>query len=174
MHSGSTALETSGKNAFEVHPDAKIAFFQGSSPEIDNSLGVARIRKSMKSYPDITILIPTKDRLELLINCLSTLSEQRYPGSVQVVVMDNQSRLPETVTFLDEWAAKTGMPELFRVEGEFNFSRINNIGANAAHGEYIFLCNNDIVFTDEFCLKELVEYASELDVGACGAFLEYP
>ena len=58
-------------------------------------------------------------------------------------------------------------------EGEFNYSRINNLGAAQARGEYILLLNNDTKVITLDWIEELLMYAQRKDVGAVGAKLYY-
>ena len=58
--------------------------------------------------------------------------------------------------------------------GPFNFSRLCNIGAQAAHSDYLLFLNNDVSFVAADTLVRLLEYANRNDVGAVGAKLLYP
>ncbi len=58
-------------------------------------------------------------------------------------------------------------------EGEFNYSRINNLGAEYATGEYLLLLNNDTQVITFDWMEELLMYAQRPDVGAVGAKLYY-
>jgi GT2 family glycosyltransferase len=60
------------------------------------------------------------------------------------------------------------------VPGEFNYSRLNNLGVAAAAGTYIVLLNNDTEVTDGQWLTELLSHAARPEVGAVGARLWYP
>ncbi len=58
-------------------------------------------------------------------------------------------------------------------EGEFNYSRINNLGSEYATGEYLLLLNNDTQVITFDWMEELLMYAQRPDVGAVGAKLYY-
>lgn len=58
-------------------------------------------------------------------------------------------------------------------KGEFNYSSINNYGANYAEGEYILFLNNDTEIINCDCIEELVGVCTREDVGAVGARLYY-
>lgn len=58
-------------------------------------------------------------------------------------------------------------------EGGFNYSRINNLGAAYASGEYLLLLNNDTQVITFDWMEELLMYAQRQDVGAVGAKLYY-
>lgn len=59
-------------------------------------------------------------------------------------------------------------------EGAFNYSAVNNLGAEYADGEYLCLLNNDTQVITVNWLEELLMYAQREDVGAVGAKLYYP
>lgn len=57
--------------------------------------------------------------------------------------------------------------------GEFNYSAVNNLGAEYATGEYLLLLNNDTEVITVNWMEELLMYAQRRDVGAVGAKLYY-
>ena len=58
-------------------------------------------------------------------------------------------------------------------EGDFNYSRINNLGVGYAAGDYVLLLNNDTQVITPDWMEELLMYAQREDVGAVGAKLYY-
>lgn len=58
-------------------------------------------------------------------------------------------------------------------DGEFNYSRINNLGVTYATGDYVLLLNNDTQVITFDWMEELLMYAQRQDVGAVGAKLYY-
>jgi len=60
---------------------------------------------------------------------------------------------------------------VFREDIDFNWSRLNNIGAQKANGEYFIFLNNDTDVTQPDWIESLVGYASLPDVGLVGALL---
>lgn len=57
--------------------------------------------------------------------------------------------------------------------GDFNYSRINNLGVQYAAGDYLLLLNNDTQVITFDWMEELLMYAQREDVGAVGAKLYY-
>lgn len=53
-------------------------------------------------------------------------------------------------------------------EGDFNYSRLNNLGAAYATGDYVLLLNNDTQVITSGWIEELLMYAQREDVGAVG------
>ena len=132
-----------------------------------------RPEASPVSWPSVSIVIPTRDKPELLAACLRGIEQTDYPGGVQTIIVDNGSRDPEALRLLDE-AARGQHVIVLRDSGDFNFSRLNNCAAAAAQGEFLCLLNNDVEPLDRHWLSSLVAYANQEGIGAVGALLLYP
>ena len=80
--------------------------------------------------PSVSIIIPTKDKLDLLEPCLTSIEERtHYPrAKMETVVVDNGSQDPETLRYLRH-AAERGVIRLVRDADGFNYARLNNLGA---------------------------------------------
>ena len=125
------------------------------------------------SWPSVSILIPTRDQLELLRNCLDGLGKLNYAGEVEIVVMDNDSADIEALRFLDA-LDRDLVARVLRCPGPFNFSAINNLAVRSAKGEFVCLLNNDIEAIDGDWLSEMIRHALCSGIGAVGARLLYP
>ncbi len=122
--------------------------------------------------PHVTVIIPTKDRVDLLSRAVATLLERTDYGSFDIIVVDNGSTELETLAYLNE-IASSGRVQVLRDDGPFNFSRLNNHAVTAARGAVLALLNNDVEITDRDWLSEMVRTAVDPDVGAVGAKLLY-
>lgn len=127
--------------------------------------------KTGVDLPPVSVIIPTRNRVDLLHTCLGGLAAASYPD-IEVIVMDNGSDDPETLTYLA--ALDTRRYRIVRHDGPFNYSAINNRGVGLARGRLICLLNNDIETTDTHWLSILATQALRPDVGAVGARLLYP
>lgn len=123
-------------------------------------------------WPDVSIIIPTRDRVELLDSCIHSLKLLDYPGRIELIVADNGSTEDATREFLDRFAAEGG--KVVDCAGPFNFSAINNRAVAAASGALVCLLNNDIEALNGSWLTAMVRHAVCPDVGAVGAMLLYP
>ena len=128
-----------------------------------------------QDLPSVSIIIPTKDKLDLLEPCIASVeSRTNYPRSkLEIVVVDNGSEDSNTQLYLSE-AAKRGAIRLVRDPAPFNYARLNNLGVQKASGEVLVFLNNDTVVDDPCWLRFLVGQAMQKDVGAVGAKLLYP
>lgn len=127
-----------------------------------------RVRYRIQGRPLISVIIPTRDRLQLLHQCLVSLREKTRYSNYEIIVIDNQSAL-ETRAYLKHCDIR-----LLRAPYEFNFSRIMNEGSRKASGEYLLFMNNDMEITEPEWMEALLEHAQRKAVGAVGAKLIYP
>jgi GT2 family glycosyltransferase len=119
-----------------------------------------------------TVIIPTRDRLGLLRNCLESILPAVKKCDADILIVDNDSSDKTTLDFLA--AVDTNRTRVVRIEGPFNFARLNNIAARQTHSDYLCLLNNDVKALDENWLEELLTRIVEPDVGAVGALLLWP
>ncbi|WP_298199280.1 glycosyltransferase family 2 protein [Novosphingobium sp.] len=121
--------------------------------------------------PAVSVIIPTRNRADLLRTCIDGLVRTAYPD-LEIIVVDNGSDDAATIAYLGELAAR-GCTVL-RDPGDFNFSRMNNTAARIARGDMLLLLNNDIEMRDDTWLSAMVTQALRPEVGAVGARLLYP
>ncbi len=119
-----------------------------------------------------TLIVPTRDRADLLAACLAGLEKTR-PHDFDLVIVDNGSTEPATRDLLDRtrvhpWA------QVLDAAGTFNFSALCNRAAELSQGRVLVFLNNDTVAIQPDWLANLVSLAVRPDVGAVGAKLVYP
>ena len=124
------------------------------------------------SHPLVSLIIPTRDFLHLLTACVdSILAKTTYPN-FEIVIVDNDSALPETLTYFKE-IVKDARIKVMPYPGIFNYSAINNFAVDHAAGDYIALVNNDTEVINDDWLSVLMAQAMRSGVGAVGAKLLY-
>jgi len=125
--------------------------------------------------PHLTsVIIPTRDRIDLLAPCVDGIYGTNPAGTFEVIVVDNGSTQPETMQWLID--AQSRLPG-FRVvpaPGAFNWSCLNNVGMEHSEGDVLVFLNNDTEPLHEDWLARLADVASRKDVGTVGALLLYP
>lgn len=122
--------------------------------------------------PLVSIVIPTRDKYELISLCLhSILTQTRYPN-YELIVVDNGST-DERVKNLYQGVASKRV-RVVDASMPFNFSKLVNVGVKQSQGSIILLLNNDIEVLHDDWLDELVSHAVRDGVGAVGAKLLYP
>lgn len=171
---GSTALNPSEKSytqeasirALEDHLGPDWSVEQASAPT------AYRSTPPLEDFPLVSILIPTRDRLDLVQQCVESLASTTYPA-FEILIIDNDSSEPATL----EWFASFDNGRDRRVipaPGEFNFSRINNLGAQHARGDLLLLLNNDTEVINPEWLSIMVRWIRQPGIGITGAKLLYP
>jgi GT2 family glycosyltransferase len=120
----------------------------------------------------VTIVIPTRDRRALLEACLESLRPALSRRSCEIIILDNGSTDRDTLEYLA--SIDGGVANVMRIDGAFNFARLNNAAALAAKGDYLCLLNNDVQALDAYWLEEMLGRMCEPDTGAVGAQLLWP
>ena len=148
--------------------DDEIFLSQGLCPQ------TRRIHWPIASQePKVSILIPSKDRSDLLERCLNGIYESSDYSNFEVIVIDHQSNEEDALELLEK-IDKRDDTRVLEFEGEFNFSLMNNIAAESSTGDFLCLLNNDIEVISSDWIQELVSHASREHVGVVGALLRYP
>lgn len=88
-------------------------------------------------------------------------------------MLDNESHDAGTLEFLDT-LRKQARVRVERIEGAFNYSRLNNRGVELAQGSFVALVNNDVEVINGDWLSEMVSRAVRPEVAMVGARLWYP
>jgi GT2 family glycosyltransferase len=135
------------------------------------SPGRYRARYKIHKSPLVSIIIPTKDQVRLLHQCVASIEEKTSYHPYEVIIIDNNSIDAETIHYIDALSDKH---RVLRYPQPFNFSAINNFGADQAKGEYLLFLNDDTQVISGEWLTALVEQVQRPEVGAVGAKLLYP
>ena len=124
--------------------------------------------------PKISIIIPTKDKSEVLDKCLKSIIEKTNYKNYEIIVIDNNSSEEKTFNLLKDYESKYKNFKSYRYECPFNYSYLNNEGVKKSKGDYVVLLNNDTEVITPNWLKLMVGYASQKHIGCVGAKLLYP
>ena len=123
--------------------------------------------------PPVSVIIPVRDRAALLERCLEGLLTQTGYPNLEVLVVDNGSVEGETLHLLQ----RARHDERVRVRaqpGPFNWSALNNAGAQAASGDLLLLLNNDVEVIAPDWLAAMAGHAMRPEIGIVGARLVFP
>lgn len=154
-------------------------------------IGQYRVTYIPKNNPLVSIVIPSKDNVDVLKMCLSSICNKTEYRNFEIVLVDNGSndankakieQIIEEINF----AHSTEKIKYIYEKMEFNFSKMCNMGAAAAKGDFILFLNDDIeissdveknnntmVIADQW-LSILTGQAQVPYVGAVGCKLYYP
>ncbi|MDR0781919.1 MAG: glycosyltransferase [Pseudomonadales bacterium] len=124
-----------------------------------------------EGLPLVSVIVPTRNRLDLLRTCLEGLSRTDYPA-MEIIIVDNDSDDAATLAYLA--ALDPARHRVLRVAEPFNFSTLNNRAVACARGQLLCLLNNDIEILAPLWLRIMAQQALRDEVGAVGACLLYP
>lgn len=131
------------------------------------------IRAVPRPAPLVSVIVPTRDRPDLLGRCVDGLLHRTDYPEMEVLVVDHESKSPETLELLGKLQLDARV-RVIPYAGPFNYSAINNMAVSKATGSIIGLLNDDIDVINPDWLSEMVSLAVMTDVGAVGAKLLYP
>lgn len=136
--------------------------------------GHYRVRWSLPDpAPRVSIIVPTRDRADLLRACVDSVTRlTRYPD-FELVVVDNRSSEPDALAYLASLRAE-GRARILSYDAPFNYSALNNWAVAQCDGAVLCLLNNDVEAIEAGWLEEMVVHALRPGVGAVGAMLFYP
>jgi O-antigen biosynthesis protein len=132
-----------------------------------------RVCYKVSEQPLVSLIIPTRDRVDLLRVCIDGLINRTNYSNLEIIIVDNDSRHRATLRYFDELREDPRV-RVLRIEGDFNFSALNNRAAEIANGEFLGLINNDIEVIEPDWLQEMIGLGLQPGVGAVGAKLYYP
>lgn len=181
VHQNSTAASASIKNYADtaglraVQESLARRGEGGSAIGLPGHPGRYYTKYPVKGAPLVSIIIPTRDGAEILETCLKSVYTKTTYSNFEIIIVDNGSVKQETFDLFKRY--RTELKERFRVERHdipFNFSRLNNLGAQVAKGELILMLNNDTEVITPTWLEEMVGWAQRPSIGVVGAMLLFP
>ena len=133
---------------------------------------IFQIKYEILGNPKVSIIIPNRDHLEDLSRCVTSILERSTYDNIEIIVVENNSTTEEIFAYYKKIQENPAV-RVITYKGDFNYSRINNLGVTQASGEYVLLLNNDTQVITPDWIEEMLMYAQRKDVGAVGAKLYY-
>ena len=179
VHSASTA----------DNPASKMYAYEAGKRAIEGNLersgvrGVVSLRQDYGFYdvhypvegePLVSILIPNKDQKETLMHCIRSVLETSTWKNLEILIIENNSEREETFACYRELEKDPRIRILTYPGKTFNYSAINNFGAQQAKGEYLLFLNNDIEVITPDWIEQMLGNCQRPEVGIVGAKLYYP
>ncbi|MEA2935525.1 MAG: hypothetical protein QOD74_2171 [Variibacter sp.] len=159
------------------HRAARIPFVLSENSGFRQRLTVNADRQQSTlaaTLPSVSIIILTRDKLELLEQCVSSILHRTdYSARYEIIIVDNGSREQRTLNYLQRMRDHEQV-RVIREDCPFNFSLLNNKAAQVAVGDVLVFLNNDTVILEPRWLQRLTEQATKPDVAHVGAKLLYP
>ena len=105
---------------------------------------------------EISVIIVAWNCRQVLSDCLRSILAQVKPDTSEVIVVDNASS-DGTAEMVRQHFPSV---KVIESQGNLGFARGNNLGLEAATGEYVFLINPDVV-VKEGTFARMMEYMKE-------------
>jgi len=123
--------------------------------------------------PKVSIIIPFKDKIEYLRQCVSSISEKSTYQNYEILLIANNCTESATTNYLKE-LQRNPICRILEWNHPYNFAAINNYGSTKAKGSYLVFLNNDTKILTPNWIEELIGVASQPNIGAVGPMLFYP
>jgi GT2 family glycosyltransferase len=131
--------------------------------------GFYNIRYLIKGEPTVGIVIPTRNRCDLLKACLDSITNRSTYRNFSITVVDNDSNDSETLAYLAATPHR-----VIAQPGPFHYARIINAAAAAVDAEHLLFLNNDVLVITPDWIEALLEHSQRSGIGAVGCRLLYP
>ncbi len=149
---------------------------RGEAADIDFLSGYRGYRIAFKAplKGKVSIVIPTKDKTEVLATCVHSIFNKTDHPDFEVIVLSNNSKDAAFFAFMKEMERL--QPERFRWyenNEPFNFSALMNFGTAKATAEHILFLNNDTEVIHDDWLRIMHSWSQRPSIGAVGVKLLY-
>jgi GT2 family glycosyltransferase len=137
--------------------------------------GTFRLKYAIQNSPLVSIIIPFRDKPELLEECIQSILGKSTYNNIEIIGVNNGSKEKNTFRVMDSLKNKDSRIFFYDLDIPFNYSAINNYAVNHfAKGEHILLLNNDTAVIAPDWIEALLEHSQHPEVGIVGAKLLYP
>jgi glycosyltransferase involved in cell wall biosynthesis len=134
-----------------------------------------RVRYRIKNEPLVSIIIPFKDKPELLKMCVHSILEHSTYKNYEIIGISNNSTDPDVFELMKIFERQDKRVKFYEYNTEFNYADINNHAVNTyAKGEHLLLLNNDIEVISPNWIESMLEHSQREEIGCVGAKLYYP
>lgn len=116
--------------------------------------------------PSIDIIIPTRDRIDLVKQCIAAVEELTTYENYDIILLDNDSVEPESLEYF-----ANSKYRVVACPGPFNYAKIVNRGVAHSVADFVLTLNNDTILQTPDWLEQMVSLASLSDVSIVGACL---
>jgi GT2 family glycosyltransferase len=177
-HEKSTLGDDSRKDMADVSGKAALSDFVRSNG-IDAAVvsGYAKtnylLRYTIKGSPFISIIIPFRDKVELLKKCVDSIIEKTTYKEYELLLISNRSVEEKTFHYIDS-VSENGRIKILYFDEEFNFSKLNNYAVRESRGEHFLFLNNDTEVISGDWVSCLLEHSQREEIGTVGCKLLYP
>jgi GT2 family glycosyltransferase len=124
-----------------------------------------------RHLPPIAIIIPNKDKYELLRNCIKFLYDVDFV--FELIIVDNGSSDPRLLCLYEDLTLTFDVT-IVPFNRSFNYAAMINIGSRHAKHPFLLFLNNDVIVSNGIEVAKALAYAQGDQVGLVGSLLCYP
>lgn len=139
----------------------------------DNSIIVPDVKRNYKKDYKLSIVIPHKDKNDLLFACIDSIFEKTTHDNYEIIVGDTGSAEDKIKEIQNKYGDKIKLVDI----GEYHFAKNNNDLVNdhvSEDTDLLLFCNNDIELMNDAITEMInVYHMNKHKVGTVGARLHY-
>lgn len=134
-----------------------------------------RVQYNIKTYHKVSIIIPNKDKIDFLSDCIESIFEKSTYSNFEIIIVENNSKNKETFEYYDSIQKRfaTDKLKVITYNDSFNYSKINNYAVSFSQGEFLIFLNNDTKVISPNWIEEMLMLAQRNEVGIVGVKLLY-
>ena len=135
--------------------------------------GSWRVKFDIINNPKVSIVIPTRDKVEYLRRAVESIQEHTKYSNYEIIIVNNRSEEEETKEYFKEIGKERNI-RVIDFDKPFHFGKLYNWVSKKIDGEYMLMLNNDIKVLSDGWLSSMLEWCQLPEVGCVGAKLYYP
>jgi glycosyltransferase involved in cell wall biosynthesis len=116
--------------------------------------------------PDVTVVVPTRGRPDLVRLTVQAIVEQRYPGAIDCIVVHDQEPPEES---LEEMARPGRSVRVFRNEGAPGLSGSRNFGLRLVVTDIVASCDDDDTWLPDKVARQVARLTETPSLWVVGA-----
>lgn len=136
--------------------------------------GIYEVQYDVIGNPRVSIIIPNKDSIKLLKNCINSILKKTTYKNYEIVIIENNSEEQKTFDYYKTIENINKVRVIKYEEKGFNYSKIINFGVkHCSDSEFVVQLNSDTELITPNWLEKFIGFAQREDIGAVGARLYY-
>lgn len=160
-----------GKNALNAHLKR---MYGTAAKAVDSEMTFVYDTKfDLLSDKLVSIIIPTKDNVDLLEKCVLSILRKSSYQNFEIIILNNNSEEKSTYEWFGKIKEFDKRIKVLDAFFEFNWSKLNNFGIEHANGDVFIFLNNDTTVISSDWIERLANDALRDDIGAAGPLLLY-
>jgi GT2 family glycosyltransferase len=155
-----------GRLALEGHLERKQ---QAGHVTVDWRTYLYWVKRELTEAKKISIIIPVRDRVDLLAHCIDNLTRKTIYAPYEIIVVDNDSQSEDARAYFSHFKHR-----LLHYSGPFNLSALNNFAVKQTDSPWLLFLSYHTEVLDADWMTTMAEHVQRPEVGAVGPRLLYP